>query len=240
MKKSQADYQRTYRKKHPLSNQCSLTNRKAKRLGLSGRILLKQLDDLFQKYDYKCFYCSVQLTRAIQWKPSDTDLTIDHITPYSKGGKNIISNIVPCCRRCNVLKSKEISLWCEGCNTGNRMENLMKKVRKKRRTQYQENHKEEIAEKARLKRANMTPEQRKIAYERGKIKRANRTPEEIIAEKEYTKKYGANPENKLKRNALDRERRNNWTPEKREKELAKQRAKAKRRYDRQKALQERE
>ena len=149
MRKSQADYQRTYRKKHPLSGQCSMANHKAKQLCLTGRVTCKQLEELFERYGYKCFYCSVELTRGVQWRPQPDNLTIDHLTPLSKGGGNSIRNIVPSCRACNALKGREISLWCRDCNLDNRMEKLMEKVRQKRALEYTLN----LRQKALLERA---------------------------------------------------------------------------------------
>src|SRR5439155_430834 len=36
--------------------------------------------------------------------PATTDLTADHITPLSKGGKNVLQNIQVLCRSCNSSK----------------------------------------------------------------------------------------------------------------------------------------
>lgn len=40
----------------------------------------------------KCFYCPEPAT------------TKDHIVPLSRGGKNTLSNKVPCCKLCNSTK----------------------------------------------------------------------------------------------------------------------------------------
>lgn len=45
---------------------------------------------------YKCGYCS-----------STKNLTIDHIIPRSKGGKNTWTNLVTCCSRCNGIKDNK-------------------------------------------------------------------------------------------------------------------------------------
>lgn len=45
---------------------------------------------------YSCAYCGGLL--------NDDTLMIDHITPRSKGGKNNMDNLLPCCRACNSSK----------------------------------------------------------------------------------------------------------------------------------------
>lgn len=49
------------------------------------------------KGSYKCHYCGaeVEVTRK---------MTLDHIHPVSLGGPTIPQNLVPCCRKCNVIK----------------------------------------------------------------------------------------------------------------------------------------
>ena len=44
-----------------------------------------------------CIYCDEPLTPET--------MTIDHITPRSKGGQNTRGNIAACCRACNLAKS---------------------------------------------------------------------------------------------------------------------------------------
>jgi len=45
-------------------------------------------------YGYRCVYCGCKPKR----------LTMDHITPLSRGGSNTASNIVPACKPCNDKK----------------------------------------------------------------------------------------------------------------------------------------
>lgn len=52
---------------------------------------------LQERYDFKCFYCG-QVGR----------LTKDHVFPVSKGGEDIIENIVPACLSCNRKKGVKI------------------------------------------------------------------------------------------------------------------------------------
>jgi 5-methylcytosine-specific restriction endonuclease McrA len=48
------------------------------------------------KCDGRCWYCGV--------KPDPDDLTVDHATPRSRGGKNRDENLLPACEYCNNLK----------------------------------------------------------------------------------------------------------------------------------------
>ena len=54
-----------------------------------------QWKEMQAAYDHRCAYCG---------KRTKGHLTIDHITPLSKGGPHTASNIVPACRQCNSKK----------------------------------------------------------------------------------------------------------------------------------------
>lgn len=48
---------------------------------------------IFKRDDFTCQYCE-----------SKRHLTIDHVVPKSRGGKNTWDNLVTCCSRCNTKK----------------------------------------------------------------------------------------------------------------------------------------
>lgn len=54
----------------------------------------KMVSHLLTKNDYKCTQCN-----------STDNLQIDHIFPYSKGGKTVINNLSVLCSSCNRQKS---------------------------------------------------------------------------------------------------------------------------------------
>ncbi len=61
---------------------------------------------IYLRDGYKCQYCSVKASV----KPSKKqihikELTLDHITPKSKGGSNLPSNLVTACKKCNQRKA---------------------------------------------------------------------------------------------------------------------------------------
>jgi hypothetical protein len=51
---------------------------------------------IFKRDNYKCAYCE-----------SSKHLTIDHIQPKSRGGGNTWTNLVTCCRNCNLIKDNK-------------------------------------------------------------------------------------------------------------------------------------
>jgi 5-methylcytosine-specific restriction endonuclease McrA len=52
---------------------------------------------IYKRDDYECQYCE-----------SKNDLTIDHIIPRSKGGKDTWDNLVACCTSCNLKKGNKL------------------------------------------------------------------------------------------------------------------------------------
>lgn len=53
--------------------------------------------EILKKYDGRCAYCGNQI--------NETNMTIDHFDPKSKGGSLSIHNLVPSCKRCNEIKA---------------------------------------------------------------------------------------------------------------------------------------
>lgn len=54
--------------------------------------------DLVERYDYRCLVPGC----------IETNLTVDHVVPLSKGGSNAIENIQPLCRHHNAVKHTDI------------------------------------------------------------------------------------------------------------------------------------
>jgi hypothetical protein len=52
---------------------------------------------LFRRDAYLCLYCGARFTYSL--------LSRDHVTPFSRGGKDTWSNVVSACRRCNNAKA---------------------------------------------------------------------------------------------------------------------------------------
>jgi 5-methylcytosine-specific restriction endonuclease McrA len=54
-----------------------------------------QWKEIKAAYGHRCVYCGRKMLK----------LTMDHITPLSKGGSHTVSNIVPACQSCNSAKN---------------------------------------------------------------------------------------------------------------------------------------
>jgi 5-methylcytosine-specific restriction endonuclease McrA len=69
--------------------------RRALKLSAPGSFTLEEWLDKLIQFNHCCAYCH---------KPLGNDVSVDHMTPLSRGGTNFISNIVPAHRRCNSSK----------------------------------------------------------------------------------------------------------------------------------------
>ncbi|MFG3200345.1 HNH endonuclease [Streptomyces sp. NPDC048208] len=59
-------------------------------------------DELFSRWSYRCCYCD---------GPAEH---IDHVTPISKGGDDVLANVVPACAPCNLDKAaRSLTEWAE-------------------------------------------------------------------------------------------------------------------------------
>ena len=65
------------------------------RYACDGTVSVKALRELFSEFTY-CPYCGVELLAD--------NRSLDHKTPLSKGGLHTISNLIPCCFKCNSKK----------------------------------------------------------------------------------------------------------------------------------------
>lgn len=60
-----------------------------------------QREEILAAYGYRCVYCPPDCHAC---RRRTHRLTMDHITPLSKGGSNTATNIVPACKSCNSKK----------------------------------------------------------------------------------------------------------------------------------------
>ena len=65
---------------------------KTNRHPISARLRLK----VYARSQFRCSYCGISV--------SDSELTVDHVVPISKGGTNDIENLRAACRTCNSAK----------------------------------------------------------------------------------------------------------------------------------------
>jgi hypothetical protein len=72
---------------------------RAKALGITGDITFGEWYALKEMYGNFCLACG-----------ATDDLEPDHVTPLARGGLNMIENIQPLCRSCNLLKHARSSV----------------------------------------------------------------------------------------------------------------------------------
>ncbi len=59
----------------------------------------KSIKTILYSHNPYCFYCKTLLSKK--------EITLDHIIPQSRGGLNIIENLVIACFRCNQSKGNK-------------------------------------------------------------------------------------------------------------------------------------
>ena len=94
-------WRRSWELKNPEKNR-SMQNachhkRRALLRGDKNKFSANEWDVVRKRNNYKCVICG-------KIEP-EIKLTVDHIIPVSRGGKNNIENIQPLCRRCNSIKN---------------------------------------------------------------------------------------------------------------------------------------
>lgn len=80
-------------KNNPTRRRLEFRIRESRIRANGGTFSKKDWLTLLELHSNKCYYCG-----------SSDNLTIDHMTPISRGGKNIKENIVPACFSCNFRK----------------------------------------------------------------------------------------------------------------------------------------
>ena len=71
--------------------------RRARKKEVGGSYTAAEWKELLEHYGHRCLCCG----------RSDVALTVDHIVPITKGGRNDIDNIQPLCQGCNSRKSNK-------------------------------------------------------------------------------------------------------------------------------------
>ena len=84
-----------FRERNPIHGRVQLANRRAKKLGIEGKLTIKEIEDLLEKQKHKCTGCFEKL---------EPDYHLDHIMPLRLNGLNVIKNIQIMCSKCNWKK----------------------------------------------------------------------------------------------------------------------------------------
>lgn len=87
-KRSREQYKRT-----PDTFKRAAHKRRATKMKSGGSYTAEEWKSLVGSYGGKCLRCG-----------STENITVDHVIPISRGGKNTIDNLQPLCRHCNAVK----------------------------------------------------------------------------------------------------------------------------------------
>src|SRR5574341_204403 len=96
-------YQKEYYEKNPHKRAEYERTRRAKKAGCWGNVPSGLWKDILNFYGNICLCCG-----------TDRDLTQDHVTPLSKGGKHDASNLQPLCGHCNYVKNNKTADYMNG------------------------------------------------------------------------------------------------------------------------------
>jgi|SRR3990172_5696263 len=89
---------RRWRASHPNSGVEIENRRRTRKAGNGGSYTADEWKGLCDRYKGRCLRCG----------RTDLPLTVDHVVPISKGGRNSIENIQPLCQSCNARKHTQI------------------------------------------------------------------------------------------------------------------------------------
>ena len=92
---------RRWRTSHPDATRIQNVRRWARKKGAEGTFDLDDWGALCDAFDNCCAYCG-----------TDEKLTVDHVIPLSKGGRNDLGNLLPACLSCNCSKNDtDLRTW---------------------------------------------------------------------------------------------------------------------------------
>ena len=89
-----------HRKKNPNINRLTVGNRRARLLKAEGYYTQAEWQAIKERQGFRCLMCG-------RCQP-DIKLTVDHIQPLSKGGRNSSENLQGLCQSCNSRKNDKV------------------------------------------------------------------------------------------------------------------------------------
>ncbi len=81
---------------HPEGRRQLVRKRRALAAGAGSTVTARQVREVFESFGHRCAYCL---------RYDATKLSVDHVLAISKGGHDVIENIVPACMPCNLDKN---------------------------------------------------------------------------------------------------------------------------------------
>jgi len=87
--------------RHPYRKAIFIANKKAKKYGVLSTLTEIEWIAKVESSNFQCYWCPQKLTLE---RGKHNTLSLDHLTPLSRGGSNTIENVVPSCIVCNLAK----------------------------------------------------------------------------------------------------------------------------------------
>jgi 5-methylcytosine-specific restriction endonuclease McrA len=103
-KAKKAETDKIWRQKNQDKQRQYSHNKRAAKRNSQGKFTAGEWANLKEIYNHSCANCMIR----------DSNLTVDHIIPLSKGGSNSLSNIQPLCLSCNCSKSAKAIVYIGG------------------------------------------------------------------------------------------------------------------------------
>ncbi len=109
---ARVDYQQQYRKLYPERYHTWTNNRRVRKKQADGKCSPDEWQAILEQFGGYCAYC-------LRHESDCGKLSIDHMTPLSKGGGNDADNLIPACKPCNSSKNKKSLLEYLAFRAGN-------------------------------------------------------------------------------------------------------------------------
>jgi 5-methylcytosine-specific restriction endonuclease McrA len=100
-KKCESEYGKLWRKKNPEKVRTNVLARRARKRNAEGQFTFNDFKKLSKDYCNKCLACNCKGTK-------ENPLSMDHVIPLSRGGRNDAGNIQVLCKSCNSSKGLNI------------------------------------------------------------------------------------------------------------------------------------
>ena len=108
------EYQKRYKKANPVKAAVWMNDRRMREKNAPGSCTPAEWAAILDEFNYCCAYC-------LRHESVAGKMSIDHMTPLTRGGSNDPDNLVPACRSCNSSKHDKTVLEYLAYQAGNMM-----------------------------------------------------------------------------------------------------------------------
>lgn len=85
--------------------------KRMRKRAIKNNAFVEQIDPfvVFERANWACYHCGRAVIRELRGLKVPAAPTVDHLVPFSKGGKDEYSNCVCSCYKCNVSKKDSLN-----------------------------------------------------------------------------------------------------------------------------------